>query len=302
MLTPDGTHYVLNGTKQFITNAGFADIFIVFAKIDGDKFTGFIVDRSRPGVTIGPEEHKMGIKGSTTCAIILEDVKVPVEQRAGRDRQGPPHRLQHPERGPLQAGRQHRRRLQDGAEARRALHQAAPAVRPAAGDFGLIRRKIADVAARTSSRPSRWSTAPPACWTPPSPRWTRAAPDYDRTASRHGRGVLDRVLDDQGLRLRGPGPWPPRRACRCWAATATAASIRWSGIYRDERINRIFEGTNEINRMLVPGMILKKALKGELPFFAAAQAVADELTGLPVVRRARTSPASSRRRPSWSPA
>ncbi len=109
VLSSDGKHYVLNGEKMWITNAGFADLFTVFAKIDGEKFSAFLVEKDFPGFSIGAEEHKMGIRGSSTCPIILNDCKVPAENLLGEIGKRPPHRLQHPEYRTLQAGRDVRR-------------------------------------------------------------------------------------------------------------------------------------------------------------------------------------------------
>ena len=110
VLSPDGKHYILNGEKMWITNAHFADLFIIFAKIDGEKFTAFIVEKTFPGFSVGAEEKKMGIRGSSTAPLILNDCQVPVGERARRHRQRTHHRLQHSQRGPLQAGCELRRR------------------------------------------------------------------------------------------------------------------------------------------------------------------------------------------------
>ena len=103
-LSADGKHYVLNGEKMWITNSGIADLYTVFAKIDGEKFSAFLIERDTPGFSVGAEEHKLGIRGSSTCPLILADCQSAGGEPAGRSRQGPPHRLQHPEYRPLQAG------------------------------------------------------------------------------------------------------------------------------------------------------------------------------------------------------
>jgi len=278
-LTEDGKHYILNGSKQFITNASYSDICIMFAKIDGDKFTGFIVDLHADGVTIGPEEHKMGIKGSSTCALTLEDVKVPVEDQLGEIGKG-----HHIAFNILNVGR-----FKLGASSTGGIKMALAAAVPYTKErhqfgqplcnFGLIRRKIADVQTRGFLAESM----------------------VYRTA-----GLLDRAIgtldkDDPGFDLAGIRK-VEEFSIECsmikvYASEAMALAAE-EGVqmlggygycseypleryYRDERINRIFEGTNEINRLIVPGMIMKKALKGELPFLKAAQEVAGELTALP---------------------
>ena len=130
VLEPDGAHYRLTGTKQFITNAGFADLFTVFAKVDGEAFTAFLVERDTPGVSLGPEEHKLGIRGSSTRQLILEDVPVPADHVLGEDRPGPQDRVQHPEHRPLQARRRRGRRRQGVPPHRPRLRRRPAAVRP----------------------------------------------------------------------------------------------------------------------------------------------------------------------------
>ena len=279
VLTADRKCYALTGTKQYITNAGYADVFIVFAKVDGEKFTAFIVDRSTPGVTIGPEERKMGIKGSSTCAVILENAKVPVDNVLGEIGRGHvvAFNILNVGRFKLGAG------TVGGCKI--ALEHAIPYVtqRQQFGhplsDFGLIRAKLADIAARTFMAESMvYRTAG---------LLDRAIETLDRTAEDFDRQTIHKVEEytiecsmikvfaseslalaaEEGLQMLG--------------GYGFCEEYPLEEIYRDERINRIFEGTNEINRMLIPGMILRKALKKELPFFSAAKQVAEELLGPP---------------------
>ena len=279
ILNKEKTHYALTGTKQYITNAGFADVIIVFAKVDGEKFTAFIMDRVSPGVTIGPEEKKMGIRGSSTCAVILEDAQVPVENLLGEIGRGHvvAFNILNVGRFKLGAGTVGGCKL--------ALEHAVPYVnqrqqfgRPLS-DFGLIRAKIADIAARTFVSESMvYRTAG---------LMDRAIDTIDAGADDFDRNTIDKVKEftiecsmikvfaseslalaaEEGLQMLG--------------GYGFCEDYPLEQIYRDERINRIFEGTNEINRMLVPGMILKKALKQELPLFAAAKQVAEDLLGPP---------------------
>jgi hypothetical protein len=279
VLTGDKQHYLLTGTKQYITNAGSADVFIVFAKVDGEKFTAFIVDRDTPGLTVGPEERKMGLKGSSTCAVILENAKVPVGNVLGEIGRGHvvAFNILNVGRFKLGAG------TVGGCKV--VLERAIPYVsqrqqfgRPLS-DFGLIRAKIADIGARTFVAESMvYRTAG---------LLDRAIETLDRTAEDYDRQTIQKVEEftiecsmikvfasealafaaDEGLQMLG--------------GYGFCEDYPLEQIYRDERINRIFEGTNEINRMLIPGMILRKALKKELPFFAAAQQVAEELLGPP---------------------
>jgi alkylation response protein AidB-like acyl-CoA dehydrogenase len=273
------THYLMNGTKQYITNAGFADLFIVFAQVDGEKFTAFIVERDTPGLSIGPEERKMGIKGSSTCAVILEDAEVPVENVLGEIGRGHvvAFNILNVGRFKLGAG------TVGGCKI--ALERAVPYVkarhqfgRPLS-DFGLIRAKIADITTSTFMSESMvYRTAG---------LMDRAIASLDRDAKDLDAKVIEKVEEftiecsmikvfaseamalaaEEGLQMLG--------------GYGFCEDYPLEQLYRDERINRIFEGTNEINRMLIPGMLLRKALKNELPFFAAAKKVADELLGPP---------------------
>jgi alkylation response protein AidB-like acyl-CoA dehydrogenase len=279
VLTTDRQHYLLTGTKQYITNAGSADVIIVFAKIDGEQFTAFVVDRDTPGLTIGPEERKMGLKGSSTCAVILEGAKVPVRNVLGEIGRGHvvAFNILNVGRFKLGAG------TVGGCKV--VLEHAVPYVtqrqqfgRPLS-DFGLIRAKIADIAARTFVAESMvYRTAG---------LLDRAIGTLDRAAEDFDRQSIHKVEEftiecsmikvfasealafaaDEGLQMLG--------------GYGFCEEYPLEQIYRDERINRIFEGTNEINRMLIPGMILRKALKKELPFFSAAKQVAEELLGPP---------------------
>jgi len=278
-LTDDGKHYVLNGTKQYITNAGYAEMVILFAKIDGEQFTGFIVDLSSDGVTIGAEEKKMGIKGSSTCAIILEDVKVPVENVLGEIGKG-----HHIAFNILNVGR-----FKLGASTTGGSKMALIAAVPYTKDrhqfgqplcsFGLIRRKIADVAAAIFVAESMvYRTA--GLLDTAIATLDKTAADYDRKSIQQVEEFsiecsMIKVFASEVCALAA------EECLQMLGGYGYCQEYPLERLYRDERINRIFEGTNEINRMLVPGMIMKKAMKGELPFLQAAQAVGEELTGLP---------------------
>lgn len=279
VLNKEGTHYALTGTKQYITNAGYADVFIVFAKVDGEKFTTFIVDRDTPGLTVGPEEKKMGIKGSSTCAVILENAPVPADNVLGEIGRG--HVVAF---NILNVGR-----FKLGAATvggcKVALEHVIPYVtqrhqfgKPLS-DFGLIRAKIADIAARTFvSEAMVYRTAG---------LMDRAIAELDHTAADYDRRTIEtveeftiecsiiKVFASESLALAA------EEGLQMLGGYGFCEDYPLEQIYRDERINRIFEGTNEINRMLIPGMILKKALKKQLPFFSAAKQVADDLLGPP---------------------
>jgi len=278
-LNEAGTHYVLNGSKQYITNASYADICILFAKIDGEKFTGFIVDLKSDGVTIGPEEHKMGIKGSSTCPIILEDVQVPVENVLGQIGKGHHIAFNILNVGRFKLGASTlggiKMVLRDAVPYTKQRHQFGQPL----CSFGLIRRKIADVMAKGFVAESMvYRTA--GLMDRAQATLDKSAPDYALAGVAKVEEFslecsMIKVFASEALALAA------EEGVQMLGGYGYCSEYPLERYYRDERINRIFEGTNEINRMLVPGMIMKKALKGELPFFAAAKAVADELTGMP---------------------
>ncbi|PIV81207.1 acyl-CoA dehydrogenase [bacterium CG17_big_fil_post_rev_8_21_14_2_50_64_8] len=278
-LTDDGKHYVLNGTKQYISNAGYAEMVILFAKIDGDKFTGFIVDLGAEGVTIGAEEKKMGFKGSSTCAITLEDVKVPVENLLGEVGKG--HRIAF---NILNVGR-----FKLGASTvggcKLVLKHTVPYTKQRHQfgqplcNFGLIRRKIAEVTAHTFVAESMvYRTA--GLLDDAIATLDKSAADFDYQSIQKVEDFsiecsMIKVFATEAMALAA------EEGVQMLGGYGYCQEYPLERYYRDERVNRIFEGTNEINRMIIPGMIMKKAMTGELPFLQAAQAVAQELTGLP---------------------
>jgi alkylation response protein AidB-like acyl-CoA dehydrogenase len=271
----DGS-FVLNGEKMWITNGGFADVFIVFAKVDGEHFSAFIVERAFGGVTSGKEEHKMGLHGSSTTAVILQDVKVPAENLLGEVGKG--HKVAF---NVLNFGR-----FKLGAACSGGAQAAiGEAVKYAAqrrqfgqpiASFGAIRHKIGEMIARTyavesliyrtagliDSRIESTSHDPN-----DGGAALAALEEYAIEASIAkvaGSETLNYVLDEN-IQIHGGNGY-----VRDYPAERH---------YRDARVNRIFEGTNEINRLLIPGMLARRAVKGELPLIAAAKALQDELLG-----------------------
>jgi alkylation response protein AidB-like acyl-CoA dehydrogenase len=271
-----GGGFVLNGEKMWITNGGFADLFIVFAKVDGEDFSAFIVERGFGGVTSGKEEHKMGLHGSSTTAVILQDVKVPQENLLGEIGKG--HKVAF---NVLNFGRFKLGAGCSGA-AKNAIDEAARYAasrrqfgRPIAS-FGAIRHKIGEMIVRTYAVESlthrtaglidaRIDAAP---HDPGNGAAALAAlEEYAIEASIAkvaGSETLNFVLDEN-IQIHGGNGY--------------VKDYPAEGHFRDARVNRIFEGTSEINRLLIPGMLARRAAKGDLPIIAAATALEDDLLG-----------------------
>ena len=271
-LSEDGTTYVLKGEKMWITNGGFADLFVVFAKVDGEKFTGFIVERQE-GLQNGAEEHKMGIKGSSTTALALDNVRTPVSNLLGEVGKG--HKIAF---NILNIGRFKLGAMCLGgmklatAEAVRYANERHQFGKPISS-FGAIKHKLAEMALRT---------------------WVGEATTY-RTL-----GLIEGAI---GAAADASDPESKLRAIEEYAAECSAIKVSLSEYcdfvademvqifggygysadypaeraYRDSRINRIFEGTNEINRMLIPGMLMRRAVAGKLGILQAAQGLMDEI-------------------------
>ena len=279
MLSPDGGHYLLNGEKMWITNAGFADLFIVFAKVNGEKFTAFIIERTFPGITPGAEEHKLGIRGSSTCPLILNDCQVPVENVLGEVGRG--HIIAF---NILNVGR-----FKLGAAcvggARASLQNAIgwakerKAFQKTIADFGLVREKVAQMATQIYVGESM----------------------IYRTV-----GMMDSALGQIDKHSEG-GAMEIRRAIEEYAVECSVIKVWCSEMldfvvdetmqiyggygfveeypaeraYRDSRVNRIFEGTNEINRLIITGWLLKRAMSGQLPLLPAIKKLMDEVMSGP---------------------
>lgn len=276
-LSPDGKHFILSGEKMWITNAGFADIFIVFAKVDGDKFSGFVVEKGE-GVTTGEEEHKMGIKGSSTRALILQDVRVPVENLLGEIGQGAKIAFNILNFGRFKLGATcvggMKLMLHNSIRYANERRQFGKAI----SEFGAIKTKLAEMAIRT---------------------WVGEAAVY-RTVGLIQSAIRDSTdaLTGVTARLRSAEEYAVEcsiikvslsefcgfvgdEMVQIYGGYGYSADYPAERAYRDMRINRIFEGTNEINRILISGMLMKRALAGRLELLAAAKALQDELLLLP---------------------
>jgi len=276
-LSADGKYYLLNGEKMWITNAGFADLFIVFAKIGGEQFTAFIVERGFPGFSVGAEEHKMGIRGSSTCPLILNDCKVPVENVLGEIGKG--HQIAF---NVLNVGRF---KLGAGCigSARYCMEHAIAYAkqRKAFGkviaDFGLIREKLADMGAGIfAGEAMAYRTVGM------MDAAIAEVPDHDDMVQ------VRKVIDDFAVECSILKVWGSEfiayvvdELVQIHGGYGFVEEYPAERAYRDARINRIFEGTNEINRLVITGFLLKRAMSGQLPLMAAIKKLMDEVLSGP---------------------
>jgi butyryl-CoA dehydrogenase len=280
-LSPDKKFYLLNGEKMWITNAGFADLFTVFAKVDGEKFTAFLVERKFPGFSVGGEEHKMGIRGSSTCPIILNDCKVPVENVLGEIGKG--HLIAF---NILNIGRFKLGAMCVGGGRVSLEHAIGYAKQRKAfgkviADFGLVREKLANMATllyvgeslvyRTVGMMDAALNEVDKSAADAAKQTLKAIEEYAVECSIikvWGSEMIDYVVDETVQIYGGYGfveEYPAERA------------------YRDARINRIFEGTNEINRLIITGFLLKRAMTGQLPLMPAIKKLMDEVLSGPTM-------------------
>jgi alkylation response protein AidB-like acyl-CoA dehydrogenase len=268
-LSEDGKHYILNGEKMWISNAGFADLFIVFAKVDGDKFSGFVVEAGE-GVKTGAEEHKMGIKGSSTRALILQDVRVPVENLLGEVGKGAKIAFNILNIGRFKLGAScvggMKLMIHEAVRYANERHQFGKSI----SSFGAIKAKLAEMAIQT---------------------WVGEAMTYRVV------GLIESAIGDTkdpDAKLRSIEEYAVEcsiikvavseycdfvadEMVQIYGGYGYSADYPAEKAYRDSRINRIFEGTNEINRMLIPGMLMRRAMGGQLPLLPAAQGLMNEI-------------------------
>ncbi len=291
VLSPDGKHYILNGEKMWITNSGFADLFTVFAKVDGEKFSAFLIERNTTGFSIGAEEHKLGIRGSSTCPLILADCQVPVENLLGEIGKG-----HHIAFNILNIGRFKlgaacvggaRNGLQDAigyAKERKAFGKAI-------AEFGLIQEKLAESAAGIYAGESMvYRTIG---------MIDAALADVDTGAQGASREIQKRI-EEYAVECSILKVWASEmldmvvdHVLQIYAGYGYVEEYPAERAYRDSRINRIFEGTNEINRLIITGFLMKRAMAGSLPLLPAIKKLMDEVMAGPSTVEEREGPLSA---------
>ncbi|MGB6474971.1 MAG: acyl-CoA dehydrogenase family protein [Candidatus Sulfotelmatobacter sp.] len=278
-ISADGKHYILNGEKMWITNAGFADLFTVFAKMDGEKFSAFLVERTFPGISIGNEEHKLGIRGSSTCPVILNDCQVPAENLLGEVGKGHVIAFNILNVGRFKLGAMCVGGGRVSLENAIAYAKQRKAFGKAISDFGLVREKLANMATllyvgeslvyRTVGMMDVALNEVDKSGADAMRETRKAIEEYAVECSIikvWASEMVDYVVDETLQIYGGYGfveEYPAERA------------------YRDARINRIFEGTNEINRLIITGFLLKRAMSGQLPLTAAIKKLMDEVLSGP---------------------
>ena len=279
VLSPDGKHYLLNGEKMWITNAGFADLYTVFAKIDGEKFTAFLVERTFPGFSVGAEEHKMGIRGSSTCPIILNDCKVPVENVLGEIGRGHIIAFNILNIGRFKLGAMCVGGARESMNNSIAYAKQRKAFGKVIADFGLVREKLANMAALAYVGESVvFRTVG---------MMDAALSAIDKSAADSAKKIL-KAIEEYAVECSIIKVWASEmvsyvvdETVQIYAGYGFVEEYPAERAYRDARINRIFEGTNEINRLIITGFLLKRAMGGQLPLMPAIKQLMDEVLAGP---------------------
>jgi butyryl-CoA dehydrogenase len=279
MLSPDGKHYILNGEKMWITNAGFADLFTVFAKIDGEKFSAFLVEKSFPGISIGAEEHKMGIRGSSTCPVILNDCKVPVENLLGEIGKGHIIAFNILNIGRFKLGAMCVGGARVALENSIAYAKQRKAFNKVIADFGLVREKIANMAVGIFTGESLvYRTV--GMMDAALNEVDRSSPD---AAKETRKAIEEYAVECSIIKVWGSEmiDYVADEMVQIYAGYGFVEEYPAERTYRDARINRIFEGTNEINRLIITGFLLKRAMSGQLALMPAIKKLMDEVLSGP---------------------
>jgi alkylation response protein AidB-like acyl-CoA dehydrogenase len=271
-LSPDGKHYILNGQKMWITNGGAADLLTIFAKIDGEKFTAFLVERKFPGLTPGAEEKKMGIKGSSTTAIYLDNVPVPVENVLGEIGRGHIIAFNILNIGRLKLGAFACGGAKEGLRVSLKYAQERKAFGKSIGEFGLIQHKLAEMAIRIFATESATYRVVGLIESQLEAQTELQAVEEFAAECSYIKIFASEMLDyvtDEAVQIHGGYGYHQDYVVE--------------RAYRDSRINRIFEGTNEINRLLATGMLLKRAQRGQLPLVEAVKKLQAEILSGPAL-------------------
>jgi alkylation response protein AidB-like acyl-CoA dehydrogenase len=274
-LSADKKYYLLNGEKMWITNAGFADLFIVFAKVDGEKFTAFIIERGFPGFSVGAEEHKMGIRGSSTCPLILNDCQVPVENVLGEIGKGHHIAFNVLNVGRFKLGAGCVGSARNCIESAIAYAKQRKAFGKVIADFGLIREKVANMAAgifvgeAMAYRTVGMMDA----------AIEQLGPEHDDDMTQVRKVIDEYAVECSILKIWGSEfiDYVVDESVQIYGGYGFVEEYPAERNYRDVRVNRIFEGTNEINRLLITGFLLKRAMTGQLPLMAAIKKLMDEV-------------------------
>jgi len=275
VLSPDGKHYILNGEKMWITNAHFADLFTVFAKVDGEKFTAFLIEKDFPGFSVGAEEKKMGIRGSSTAPLILNDCKVPVENVLGEIGKGHiiAFNILNVGRFKLGAG------CVGGARTSLQNATAYAKERKAFGktisEFGLIREKLAQMAVGIFANESMvYRTVG---------MMENAMPEGEKSSEVIRKAIEEYAVECSIIKVAGSEmlDFVVDETVQVYGGYGFVEEYPAERAYRDSRVNRIFEGTNEINRMIITGWLLKRAMSGQLALLPAIKKTMDEVMAGP---------------------
>lgn len=275
-LSADGEHWILNGEKMWVTNGGFADVYTVFAKVDGDKFSAFIVEKGDPGVTPGKEEHKMGQRGSSTTPLILADAKIPKDRLLGEIGKGHLIAFNILNFGRVKLGAGSiggsKRLLGHAAKYAAERHQFGKPI----ASFGAIKYKLAEMLVRTYAGESAVY------------RTAGMIEDRERTINKDVSAEVLKAIEEYAIEssiIKVAGSeilqYCADEAVQIFGGNGFTSDYPVEAAYRDCRVNRIYEGTNEINRLLIPGQLLRRATKGELPLLQAAKALQEELLAGP---------------------